>query len=353
MSQILPSADQMMQTGLSQRTLFSPRPWVILVCCLAYGSLSAQPATPVRSAGADVTDIVVQGTRGVGTLNLNQTATTGSRTALNIQDTPASVEIVEQQGFQDRNATTVVDAVRHVTGMSGVLRAGAPGVYQSRGFLENAVSIQFDGIRVGASTLFTRPYDSFVFDRIEVLRGPGSALHGDSAVGGAVNYIRRKPVSGPLQGEALLSLGSYSDRRIGVALGGSLTDNWSFATSIVSRSNNTFVQGESSDSLQWVGAITGQLTPDLRVLFEVDYWRRQVDDAYWGTPLVAGQADRRLDSGTQSVSRIGDHQPRLVWRGAMADWFEHVAERCCPYGSTLGRRHHGCTGITCRRAGAL
>ncbi|MFO0524145.1 MAG: TonB-dependent receptor plug domain-containing protein [bacterium] len=178
-------------------------------------------------AQATLPEVVVSGT-GFDGLTLDDTSTTGSRLGFRLRDIPASVDVVYQRNLQDQGARTVVDALQGVTGITGAVRAGAPDVYSSRGFVEKGISLLHDGIRVGASTVYTRPYDAFNFDRIEVMRGPASALHGDSAVGSVIDYVRRAPSAGPVWIEALASVGSHSNPRLGAAASGSLTPTTSF-----------------------------------------------------------------------------------------------------------------------------
>ncbi len=48
-----------------------------------------------------------------------------------------------------------------------------------------------DGIRQNTASQSSRPLDSFLFERIEVLKGPASLLYGEGAVGGAINYVSK------------------------------------------------------------------------------------------------------------------------------------------------------------------
>ena len=198
--------------------------------------------------------VVVQSS-GFDGLNLDDSAETASRLGFKIREVPASTDVVYDREFKDRGARTVVKGLQGVTGLTGAVRAGAPGVYSMRGFTENGIAIQYDGIRVGASTVYTRPYSSFNMERIEVLRGPASAIHGDGAVGGVINYVRRKPTSGPVRVEALASAGSFSNYGLGVAASGSINTSTSFVVSAHGSDGKSFVDRNSIDSLHLVGGL--------------------------------------------------------------------------------------------------
>ncbi|MBY0439792.1 MAG: TonB-dependent receptor [Burkholderiales bacterium] len=287
-----------------------------LVVCLGIVCASDQARTAQQPT---LPEVVVSGT-GFDGLTLDDTSTTGSRLGFRLRDIPASVDVVYQRNLQDRGARTVVDALQGVTGLTGAVRAGAPGVYSSRGFVENGISLLYDGIRVGASTVYTRPYDAFNFDRIEVMRGPASALHGDSAVGGVINYVRRAPSAGPVRIEALASMGSHSNLRLGAAASGSLTPSTSFVLSAVGRSGDSFVDQNSTAEGHLVGGLAFDLGGGRRLLLETDYWRSSTDNAYWGTPLVNGRIDPALRRANYNISPDNQYLDSVWWTRAALDY---------------------------------
>lgn len=70
-----------------------------------------------------------------------------------------------------------------------------------RGFIGRENLVLLDGIRLNNSTLRSGPVqymntvDNFLVDKIEIIRGPGSALYGSDALGGVVNIIGKNPSS--------------------------------------------------------------------------------------------------------------------------------------------------------------
>jgi outer membrane receptor protein involved in Fe transport len=173
-------------------------PVAVVTLALAASDAHAQAISTPTLAPVTVTDTLES-----TVVPLSATPDTATRLGLTIKDTPASIDVVNQRAMQERGRATVIDAVRGVTGVTSAVRPGAAGVFSLRGFTENAVGVLFDGIRVGGSTVTTRTYDSFNFDRIDVLRGPASTLHGEGAGAGAINYVRRTPIAGPARIEAI------------------------------------------------------------------------------------------------------------------------------------------------------
>ncbi len=83
--------------------------------------------------------------------------------------------------IRERGDTTMQEAVTRATGITA---AGTPGdgssALASRGFAGHSSVMQlYDGTRlyVGAGTM-TFPTDTWLLDRVEVMRGPASALYG-------------------------------------------------------------------------------------------------------------------------------------------------------------------------------
>lgn len=128
------------------------------------------------------------------------TATRGPRP---IDQVPATVSVIESERLDQLQAVRPQDAVRYEPGVSfgnNPTRAGGAS-FAIRGIGGNRVRVQIDGIRVpdfpesniGAGN-FTRDFvDLETIRRIEILRGPASALYGSDALGGVVAYTTKDP----------------------------------------------------------------------------------------------------------------------------------------------------------------
>ena len=133
-------------------------------------------------------------------------------------DLPAAVTVVERAEIEARQAVDLPDVLATVPGLA-LVQAGPPG-QQTSVFLRGADSEQtlllWNGIPLndpffgGANWQFV-PLDGAA--RVEVARGPFSALYGSQAVGGVVQVV-----SGVEPGVALrLEGGEDGYRRVGVA----------------------------------------------------------------------------------------------------------------------------------------
>lgn len=89
-----------------------------------------------------------------------------------------------------------------------------------RGLDSRHTLLLIDGVRMGSATSGMPSLDNLPLDaveRIEIVRGPLSALYGSDAVGGVVQIFTRKGAQG-LQPRARLMLGSHGLRQAGAGL---------------------------------------------------------------------------------------------------------------------------------------
>ncbi len=152
-------------------------------------------------------------------LPLDAVATSGSRLGLTSRELPASVSVITQEMMQLRGLRTAVEAVEAAVGMTGGTNFGSIPTYSTRGFGGNNVTVMRDGIRQNTASQSSRTVDSFLLDRVEVLKGPDGLMFGEGAIGGAVNYISKSP-SATFRGDALASYGGWGSWRVGLGVGG-------------------------------------------------------------------------------------------------------------------------------------
>tara|TARA_B100001057_G_scaffold256855_1_gene257106 strand:- start:1564 stop:3405 length:1842 start_codon:yes stop_codon:yes gene_type:complete len=138
-----------------------------------------------------------------------------------------------------------------------------------------------------------RPQNTFNLDRIEVLRGPNSVLHGQGAVAGSVNVVTRSAEVGqPNKIDLLASLGRYDTRQFGVGAGGGLSESAWYRFDVSQRSSDGYVERMDSSSLNATGSVLWQATDALTVKLSFDHLDDELAD-YWGTPLVPTATARR------------------------------------------------------------
>lgn len=160
-------------------------------------------------------------------------AVTAVREALTVTashvDTPLSlvadsVTVLTREDLDARQVTTLGDALRLVSGF-GVARTGGPGAVTSvfpRGGESDYTMVLVDGVRMnsfGGGLDFSQVPTAGA-ERIEIVRGPQSALYGSDAIGGVVQVVT--PRGGPSVVDGLAEVGGRDARRASGMARGSL-----------------------------------------------------------------------------------------------------------------------------------
>ena len=133
-------------------------------------------------------------------------------------EVPVPVDVVSRDEMDDAQSATVAEVLRRLPGVV-VAAAGDDGKVTSvftRGTESDHTLVMLDGIRLNSP--YFGGYDWSLLptaglDRVEVARGPFSALWGSDAVGGVVNLIPGRAGAG-LDGSLLAEGGSDSWRRL-------------------------------------------------------------------------------------------------------------------------------------------
>nr|WP_301334668.1 TonB-dependent hemoglobin/transferrin/lactoferrin family receptor [Variovorax dokdonensis] len=201
----------------------------------------------------------------VRTAALDTIVVSGSRSEQKRDDVPASMEVLDRETMEAEQVNDIRDAVRDMPNVSVKraparfgLAAGNTGRdgnagFNIRGLDGNRVLLLTDGIRTPRSYVFSanafgRDYfDIGLIERIEVLKGPASALYGSDGMAGLVNLITREPQSF-LQGDTTFG-GSAS-----VGYSGE-DDGWHTGLSLA---------GKASDTVQWLLSASGSKTEGLK-----------------------------------------------------------------------------------------
>lgn len=168
-------------------------------------------------------DVAAQQDSGVPT-ELNQITVTATRLDTAVERSPSATTVIPSEEIDLNQYRFASDALRTVPGLT-VVQTGVPGQLTSafiRGLNSNQTQVLLDGIpfNQGLAGLFN--FADFTNDdigRIEVIRGPQSALYGPNASGGIINFITKRG-SGEPEGSAFFEAGSWDSFREGGAASG-------------------------------------------------------------------------------------------------------------------------------------
>lgn len=130
---------------------------------------------------------------------LDDMVVTASRVPTQKVDTPADISVITKEEIADQNYASASDALRAIPGVN-VLGSGAKGSSMGQDKIllngDERVLVLVDGRRMNLGSSGNSSADWLppvnAIERIEVLRGGGSALYGTDAVGGVINVIMKK-----------------------------------------------------------------------------------------------------------------------------------------------------------------
>lgn len=129
---------------------------------------------------------------------------TTRKRAENLQDVPIVITAFSSQTLLNKGISDIEDLTKFTPGMSydegfakQDIRISIRGLSPTRGrqnaaILMDDVDISSEALLSAGGSLFINPR-LFDLERLEVVKGPHSALYGRSAFAGAINYITKKP----------------------------------------------------------------------------------------------------------------------------------------------------------------
>ena len=181
---------QPIETAALRRLRFAA---LIMLCAANSAAPAGAAEHETREGGGLLPETVVTATR----------MTTPSRTV------GSAITVITREELERRQTRFVADALRRVPGVA-VNRSGGFGALTElrlRGAEANQTTVLIDGVEVNDPALGSRFDfgDLLVGDieRIEILRGPQSALYGSDAIGGVVNIITRRGKGAPVAGASV------------------------------------------------------------------------------------------------------------------------------------------------------
>ncbi|MFZ1624319.1 MAG: TonB-dependent receptor [Gammaproteobacteria bacterium] len=226
----------------------------------------------------------------------------------NLQDIPLAVSAITAEQIQRQGINSLSDVVASQPSVQfdqsygpADNRITVRGLSNTRG--RSNVAFLIDGIDVttenlisaGSGLLANRRLLSDV-ERIEIVKGPQSALFGRSAFAGAISYITKEP-GDELDGRVNLDVGDYGRRTVDGSISGPITDTIGLAISGVQFNedgyySNSLSGADVGGSSGVGGALTAMWRPTDAVKFKgrmetskEDYDARPVVKIWGDTPF--------------------------------------------------------------------
>lgn len=187
------------------------------------------PIYPTRwRAGALIVAACVSALPGLAQVEVPGVVVSASRLPTAATGLAQSVSVISGEELRALGTVSTKAALSTAVGIH-VDQVGKAGGFSSvyiRGAEQSHLLVLIDGIRVNdATTTRGSAFDLSEIDlasieRIEVLRGPGSAVHGGEALAGVINIVTKQGAEGKPQGSVHAGIGEFGYRKAGAQVGG-------------------------------------------------------------------------------------------------------------------------------------
>ncbi|WP_442591638.1 TonB-dependent siderophore receptor [Pedobacter sp. AW31-3R] len=141
-----------------------------------------------------------------------------TKTAALNKDIPQSISTVSKELINDRQAATLVDAVKNVAGVS---QSSFYNQFAIRGINQNQEGAIINGMRTH-QYFFNQPLTNNL-ERVEVIKGPASATFSSVDPGGSINMVTKKPLTEDRK-QISITTGSFSTMRAALDFTGPLNE---------------------------------------------------------------------------------------------------------------------------------
>jgi iron complex outermembrane receptor protein len=256
------------------------------ILAIAVGSICSAnvPTALAQVAGTRagvVDEILVYGTQGA------RDSVTASRLGLTLQETPATIDVIDGDAIRARGDMSVLEAATRSAGFTNEANPGnGNSSIAARGFNgQGAVTKLYDGTHYyTAAGTTTFPFDSWGVERVEVLKGPSSVLFGEGGIGGAINVIPRKPER-ERGGDFRLLLGENDTAFVGIDLTGPLGDSVSYRIDYSNSQSDNWVFNGDSEVEMFSAAVRWDVSDDFALSARYDMGE-QKPMRYFGVPVA-------------------------------------------------------------------
>ena len=282
--------------------------------CLALAA-AAMTAVPVQTALAQA--------GATQDLALEEIVVSARKRQESLQEIPIAVDVFGQAELQQYAITRVEDLARFSSGLTfdqGVLptdtRPVIRGAASQRGRPNAGVLVDFVDVSSEALTVagggITTNVRLLDLERVEIVKGPQSALYGRSAFTGAINYVTRRP-GDEFESEIMVGLDEHDTWETKIAVGGPIIDGKLNARAVFSNFEHDgwYQNPNTGGDLGWAESVGGALA--------LDYTHSDTVSAYFRIELSNDEMGQRAEALIQSIDPNYDPFVNMIGTGTVTD----------------------------------
>jgi outer membrane receptor for ferric coprogen and ferric-rhodotorulic acid len=260
-----------------------------LAASLAIGDLAhAQDATLGK--------IVVTGKRA------NRVSKGATGLPMDVKETPQTISTIDQEDMADFGLTGSNEALGLATGINVEQYETNRATFNARGFEIQLTQVDGLGMTNSWGTVVGRE-DTFLFERIELIRGANGLLTGVGNSSGTINYIRKRPKNED-SGSVGVMLGSDGLKRATLDYNKVLTEDgaWAGRLVVAHEDKDSYLRDLKDKRTSVYGVVDGQIGTNGVLTVGITAVDAKQDSPMWGSLTLlrsdGSQADFPVGSST-------------------------------------------------------
>lgn len=245
----------------------------------------------------------------------------GTKTDTPLLETPQAISVITRDEMDARGVRSVTEALRYVPGVAIETYGPDSKGYDwlmIRGFNGQATSDYRDGLRQAGYSYALFRTEPYGMERIDVLRGPASALYGQSETGGLIDRTTKRPLGERVR-EVQVGIGIYGSKQVALDVGDAFGDDGEHAWRLVGLvRDGDNVQRDQDDRVYLAPSLALRLGRDTRLTLLADYLRDRAGLANNWSWTYPGPQPTHLSYSEQDFDKFHQNQASLGYQ------FEHT-----------------------------
>lgn len=252
--------------------------------------------------------------------NPNKATPMSTKSNLTVMETPQPIAIITHAIIEQQQAKQLSDVLQNVNGMYITSsRGNSQDSFGGRGFALGNDNIFKNGSRVNSGVF---PEVSGL-ERVEVLKGANAMLYGNTAAGGVINMITKKPRF-DFGGSVGLNAGSWNSYKPTVDIYGPLTKNIAFRVNGAYEYAESFRDVVQSEKYYFNPSFLFNLSPKSQLIVEADYLKNDFTPDFGIGAIENKDKSYSLNTGLDRSAFLGtDWQYQNVEQVSTNATFNH------------------------------
>lgn len=252
--------------------------------------------------------------------NPNKATPLSTKSNLTVMETPQPIAIVTHEIIEQQQAKQLSDVLQNVNGMYVTSsRGNSQDSFGGRGFILGNDNIFKNGGRINSGVF---PEVSGL-ERVEVLKGANAMLYGNTAAGGVINMITKKPKF-DFGGSVAMNAGSWNSYKPTVDVYGPLSKNIAFRVNGAYENAESFRDVVKSEKFYFNPSFLFNLGSKSQLIVEADYLKNDFTPDFGIGAIENKDKSYSLNTGIDKHVFLGtDWQYQNVQQASTTVTFNH------------------------------